>query len=322
MYTVYSEISENPRDFEVMAGAEQYQESGCDVIVAVGGGSPMDCAKAIGIVSTNRRHVLDFVGVDNVEIPGPPLICIPTTAGSSADVSQFAIINNTGSRVKIAIISKSMVPDVALIDPQTTITMDSDLTAHTALDALVHAVEAYVSLASSPITDLHALEAVRLVKEYLPLVVHDLENPRYREKIMLASLQAGLAFSNASLGAVHAMAHSLGGYYDYAHGECNSLLLEHVAAFNYESNPGRYDDISRILAFPDQERVEYGSRNIVRLLRTFRESVGVSGSLRDRGVLADDISVLAGKAHADPCLLTNPRNATLQDLEGIYEEAL
>ncbi len=164
---VFSAISPNPRDEEVMAGAEFYRNNECDVIVAVGGGSVMDCAKGIGIVSSNHKNILQFEGIDNVTVPGPPLICIPTTAGTSADVSQFAIINNVQERVKIAIISKTVVPDVALIDPATTLTMDSFLTACTGLDALVHAIEAFVSSAHSPIFDIHALEAIRLIRTNL-----------------------------------------------------------------------------------------------------------------------------------------------------------
>lgn len=322
-YVVYSKVHENPLDAEVMEGARQYQESGCDVIVALGGGSPMDCAKGIGIVSTNSRHVLEFEGVDNVDVPGPPLICLPTTAGSAADVSQFAIITNPAERVKIAIISKSMVPDLALIDPVTTMSMDHYLTACTGLDALVHAIEAYVSLASSPLTDVHALESIRLIQKNLPRVLEDLQDYSIREKIMLASLQAGLAFSNASLGAVHALAHSLGGFYNYDHGECNGLLLEHVIAYNYDHSMDRYDRIGQIFG----ARVDKGSSQekcaaVVRALREFREGVGVKGSLAERGVSHADIPVLTEKAFDDPCMLTNPKRPTLRDIEVIYEEAL
>src|SRR5690349_14591294 len=162
-YIIFSEVTPNPRGSEVMTGVQVYQREGCNLIVAVGGGSPMDCAKGIGIASANRKDVFEFEGVDQVPLPGPPLICIPTTAGSSADVSQFAIITHLERKVKIAIISKMVVPDVALIDPMTTITLDAELTASTGMDALVHGIEAFVSNANSPMTDLHALEAIRLV---------------------------------------------------------------------------------------------------------------------------------------------------------------
>lgn len=320
---VFSGVSPNPRAAEVMAGAEFYQQSGCDVIVAVGGGSPMDCAKGIGIVSTNKRHILEFVGVDNVAVPGPPLICIPTTAGSSADVSQFAIITNEQERVKLAIISKMVVPDVSLIDPATTLTMDNYLTACTGIDALVHAIEAFVSTAHSPIMDIHALEAIRLISANLLPVLERPGDLELREKMMLGSLEAGLAFSNASLGAVHAMAHSLGGYLDLPHGECNAILLEHVLAYNYAVAPERYDKIGEALGLdlrgmnPSQKR-----RTILELVQRMKKAAGISKTLGDRGVKTTDLPILAGKAMADPCVVTNPRRPTQRDLEVIYEEAL
>lgn len=322
-FVVYANVQKNPLEAQVMEGARQYLESGCDVIVALGGGSPMDCAKGIGIVSTNNRHVSQFEGIDNVDVPGPPLICLPTTAGSAADVSQFAIINNSEERVKMAIISKSMVPDVALIDPTTTMSMDRYLTACTGVDALSHAIEAYVSLARSPLTDLHALESIRLIHGYLPQVLSDLQNYMMREKLMLASLQAGLAFSNASLGAVHAMAHSLGGFFSHDHGECNAFLLEHVVTSNYPYAKERYNEIGRIFgAATDKGSEDESCAALVNGLRSFRERVGVSGSLAGQGVTLADIPILADKAMNDPCMLTNPRRLTLDETEAIYEAAL
>jgi len=209
-HTVFDGVSPNPRDSEVMNGAKIFAEDGCDSIVVVGGGSPIDCAKGIGIVFSNNRHILTFEGVDNIPIPPPPLICIPTTAGTGADVSQFAIISDTGRKVKIAIISKKIVPDIALVDPEPLLTLSKELTAHTGMDALTHSVEAYVSNASSPVTDMYALESIQIVNTYLPRAVEELKKLEWRYQTMLGSLFAGLAFSNASLGAVHAMAHSLG----------------------------------------------------------------------------------------------------------------
>ncbi len=145
---VFQDITANPRDSEVRAGTELFCSRGCDVIVAVGGGSVIDCAKGIGIMATNGSDILAYEGIDKIEVPTPPLICIPTTAGTSADVSQFCVINDLARRVKIAIISKAVVPDVALVDPQTTLTMDPYLTACTGIDAMVHAIEAFVSTAS------------------------------------------------------------------------------------------------------------------------------------------------------------------------------
>jgi alcohol dehydrogenase class IV len=319
---VYDRVSANPRDYEVMEAAELYHQSGCDIIIGLGGGSSMDCAKGVSIVSANEKHVLEFEGVDNVDIPGPPLICIPTTAGSSADVSQFAIINNTQEKVKIAIISKTVVPDLALLDPGLTLTMDRYLTLCTGLDALVHAIEAYVSSACSPLTDLHALEAIRLIHRYLPQVVAHLDDINLREQVMLASLEAGLAFSNASLGAVHAMAHSLGGLLDLPHGECNALLLDHVIAFNYQAVPERYDRIGEIFGVAPTGGAEHDRcQALLDALHTFKQRLGLEPGLGKRGVRREDIGVLARKAIADPCIATNPRRIQLRDIERIYEEA-
>lgn len=313
---VFHGISPNPRDREVMAGAEIYQREGCNAIVTVGGGSPMDCAKGIGIVSSNDKSILAFEGADEVPIPCPPLICVPTTAGTSADVSQFAIITDTQRRVKIAIVSKMVVPDVALIDPETTMTMDSYLTACTGMDALVHAIEAYVSNAHSPVTDLHALEAVRLVAANLVRAIEQPLDIELRCKLMLGSMHAGLAFSNASLGAVHAMAHSLGGFLDFAHGEANAILLSHVLNYNFEAAPERCRRIGEAMGVKaaDKAAVIDGA---VRL----REAVGIHGSLGQKGLQRADIPELARKAMRDACMVTNPRRPTQQDIEMIYERA-
>jgi alcohol dehydrogenase len=320
-HSVFSGVTPNPRDHEVMKGAAQYEECSCDAIIAVGGGSPIDCAKGIAIVVSNRKHVLEFEGVDNVLIPPPPMICIPTTAGTGADVSQFAIINDTKRKVKIAIISKMIVPDIALVDPIPLTSLSPDLTAHTGLDAVTHGVEAYVSNASSAATDLYALEAIRLMRDHLLLSYQHPESITERYETMLGSLFAGLAFSNASLGAVHAMAHSLGGYSDLPHGECNALLLEHVIDFNYDACPGRYDAISKVL-HSDSTGGFRGKERVITGIRTLRESLGITKTLSDLGVSKKDIPDLARKAIRDPCLATNPKKLTIADLERLYEKAL
>lgn len=320
---IFSDISANPRDHEVMAGADFYHREHCDVIVAIGGGSPMDCAKGIGIVSTNRINILDMEGIDNVPVPGPPLICIPTTSGTSADVSQFAIINDTGEKKKIAIISKTVVPDVALIDPMTTLSMPPYLTACTGIDALVHAVEAYVSTANSPLLDLHALEAIRLVCVYLPQVLKQPDDIKLRSQMTLASLQAGLAFSNASLGAVHAMAHSLGGLLDLPHGECNALLLNHVVDYNYSEATERYVKISEAMGLDTRNMTgQNAKKSILNKINDLKIEVGITKTLGQRGATLADIPILAQKALKDPCMVTNPRLPTQRDIEVIYEEAL
>ena len=320
---VFKDVSPNPRDHEVMAGAELYAREHCDVIVALGGGSVIDCAKAIGVVHTNGVNVLAFEGVDNIDQPGPPLICIPTTAGTAADISQFCIIVNSVERYKMAIISKTVVPDVALVDPETTLTMDPYLTACTGLDALTHSIEAFVSTASSPIVDVHALAAIRLVWENIEKAVAMPNDMPARENMLLASLQAGLAFSNASLGAVHAMAHSLGGHFDLPHGECNALLLEHVVRFNISANPERFKQIGEAIGL-DMRGMTEGERakRITQALTAMRLRIGVTDSLAARGVRSADIPELAVHAVHDACIVTNPRKAAIGDVEAIYGEAI
>jgi len=323
---VYSGVSENPKDYEVMAAAEVYGAEGCGAIVAVGGGSPQDLAKGVGIISSNGGHILDYEGADKVPIPCPPLICLPTTAGTGAEVSQFAIVTDSVRRVKIAIVSKTTIPDVALIDPELTTTMDARLTAHTGLDALTHAVEAYVSNASSPITDMFALSAIRRVGEHLVQAVAEPRDMAARGGMCLASLEAGLAFSNAILGAVHAMAHSLGGYLDLPHGECNAILLPHVMAANYDCAPGRYDAVATALGVrPDVlAGLDASGRKqaLAGAVEDIKRRVGVTRGLGDLGVSRTDIAKLAAKAVLDPCMLTNPKALSIEEVEAIYARAL
>ncbi len=322
-YAVFDQVTPNPRDHEVAAGTDAYLRADCDLVVAVGGGSPMDCAKGICICAVNGKPIGAHEGVDAVEDPGPPLICIPTTSGSAADVSQFAIITSREQRRKYAIISKAVVPDAALIDPETTVTMDSYLTACTGLDALTHAFEALVSSARSPITDTHAMSAIGLIRSALPRVLADGSDLEARGKMLLACAQAGLAFSNASLGAVHAMAHSLGGFLDLPHGECNALLLPHVVAFNFESASERYVSAAKALDIPVDGRSQAAARKeLVVGLIDFARAMGVSAKLSDRGVRSDDIPGLSENSLKDPCLVTNPRRAGLRDVETIFEETL
>lgn len=322
-FMVFSQVTPNPRDHEVMAGVEIYRSEGCDVIIALGGGSVLDCAKGIGIVAANGGHILDYEGVDRIPQPGPPLICLPTTAGTAADISQFAIINNTLQRYKVAIISKSVVPDVALVDPETTITLDPYLTACTGLDALTHAIEAYVSTANSPVVDIHALAAIELIRDHLLSAVTQPENLAARESMMLASLQAGLAFSNASLGAVHAMAHSLGGYLDLPHGESNALLLEHVLRFNYPAAEERYQRISQAIGVSlTGVPATLREKRLTEALQNLRQACGIRDGLAARGVNASAIADLAPPVVRDACLFTNPRRANLADIKTLYAEAL
>lgn len=320
MTRLFDGVTSNPRASEVDAGVEAYLAHGCDAIVAVGGGSPMDCAKGIAILARNGGRIHQYEGVDRVPKTSPPLLCIPTTAGSSADVSQFAIFSLPEEGRKIAIISKAVVPDASLVDPACTHTMDRFLTASTGMDALAHALEALVSNASSPLTDLHARAGARGVFRHLGIAMKDLENPVAREQLMLASLQAGLAFSNASLGLLHAMAHAIGGQLDSPHGECNAELLPYVVAFNYEAAAEEYGRLSRDLGLPSSHAEP--SAPLTQALFDLQREVGMNRGLASLGIRKEDIPRLASSAMRDPCIVTNPRTPSQTEVEALYAQAL
>ncbi len=316
----FADFTPNPTADSVMEGSEIYFKTDCTGILAVGGGSALDCGKGIGIVASNGRHILDYEGVDSVKYPPPPMICIPTTAGSGADLSQFAIISDTSNNRKIAIVSKSIVPDVSLIDPETLLSLDYEKTLYTSLDAFVHGIEAYVSNAHSTLTDLHALKTISLILEYLPKVRTDLLNLEYRKYLMDACMHAGFAFSNASLGAVHAMAHSLGGFTYLPHGICNAVLLKEVINHNYDFCPARYNDITKLFGL-DIEKIKPNKRKELLLdnIQKFYEQIGFTLKLKD--IISEQyiIPALVKNALNDPCIVTNPGELKSEDIKIIYE---
>jgi alcohol dehydrogenase class IV len=261
--------------------------------------------------------------VDEINLPGPPLICIPTTSGASADVSQFAIIRDTPNLVKKAIISKKVVPDLALIDPVPLMTMDPYLTACTGMDALTHAMEAYVSNANSHLTNVHAIEAIRLINGTIQDAIKPQRSLYTKYQMMLGSLQAGLAFSNASLGAVHAMAHSLGGLLDLPHGECNSLLLEHVIAVNYDATSDRYAIIAREMGIDIRDMSSgHIKDSLLNHIRELRRSLTIPDFAYVSEYDSDLLDKLAEGALSDPCMITNPKPLTKEEVKQIYGAVL
>ena len=319
----FDDITPNPKDTEAMLGAELFLSLDCDLIIAIGGGSAIDCAKCISIVASNGGNILDYEGVDEVLMPGPPLICIPTTAGSSADVSQFAIIKDTSSDIKRAIISKKVVPDLALIDPIPLMSMDPYLTACTAMDALTHAIEAYVSNTHSALTDVHALESIDLINQAIESSITPTRTVEIMFQLMLGSLQAGLAFSNASLGAVHAMSHSMGGLLDLPHGECNSILLEHIIRINFDTVPERYRDIAKQLGLSvDNVSNFLLLEMIIDRIVSIRSSLNIPASIKVAGLSEQIVDYLVENALNDPCMVTNPRILAKEEVRSIYGRVL
>ncbi len=321
-HVLLTEVTPNPTDEQVMSGAALFAARECSAIVAVGGGSVIDCAKSIGIVAGNGGHIRDYEGVDRIPMACPPIVCVPTTAGTSADISQFAIITNTAEHYKMAIVSKAAIADIALVDAETTVTMPPTLTASTGLDALGHAAEALASNASSPMTDLNALEAARLIRTHLLRAVAEPASYDDRTGMMLASLLAGLAFSNASLGAAHAMAHSLAAVGGAAHGDAVAILLRHVVAFNYEAAPQAYDRLAVALGI-DVDGLGAAARRdvLVSAIGELTLQSGAPTTLAAIGLSRDDIGICAARALKDPCFVTNPRPATRADVEDLYERA-
>jgi len=317
----FYKLTPNPKDYEVHEGAELYQQSRCDGIITVGGGSATDCGKGIGIIVSNWGNIRQYEGVDKISRPIPPQISIPTTCGTSADLSQFALIVDSERKSKMTIVSKALVPDLSIIDPRTLTTLDAYQTACTGLDALSHAIEAFVSNAHSSLSDLNAQSAMVLVHKNLLEALKHPERLEPRIALMQGSMQAGLAFSNASLGATHAMSHSLGGVYDLTHGECNSILLNRVINFNYDAEELRFKKVCELLNI---EVAGLNNRQIREALSreflAFRKAAGIASSLRDKGVHEDDFNMLSTYAMHDACIVTNPRKPTKDDLKAIYAE--
>lgn len=320
---LYDGVLPNPTVKNVHDGVDLYKKEGCDIIVALGGGSPIDCAKGIGLVATNGGSIKDFEGLDMSEKNTPPFIAVNTTAGTASEMTRFTIITDTDRHVKMAIVDWHVTPTVSINDPELMVSMPPSLTAATGMDALTHAVEAYVSTIATPVTDSAAIKAIQLVSRYLRPAVANGDNMEARDKMAYAEFMAGMAFNNASLGNVHAMAHQLGGFYDLPHGVCNAILLPHVESFNMIACPERFADIAvamgeNIEGLSVIEAADLAMESIKRL----SQDVGIPSGLKGLGVKEEDLPTLADNALKDACGLTNPRIATKDDIIQIYKSAM
>jgi len=321
-YVICDNVVTNPRDFQVEEGVELYRRKKCDVIVAVGGGSPIDTAKGIGILASNHGRIHEYEGANLVTQPIPPLVCVPSTAGTGADVSQFAVIANKRTKVKMTILSRAITPDLTLVDPRLLKTKPPELMAATGMDTLTHAIEAYVSSLSWPMTDPHAIHAIELVNEHLVNATQTKDMDAL-EGMSIACLEAGMAFSNAILGAVHALAHPLGGLYDIHHGLANSLLLPVVVRQNMEHALPKFAKIARAMGAETRERsIAEVAREVPRQIRDLIAKLGLPTRLSQVGVDAADIPRLAMMAEADICMLTNPHCYMKDEIESMYHEVL
>ena len=320
---VWSAITPNPKDHEIRAGHEFYRAHGCDVLIALGGGSVIDAAKGIAILAANGGDILDYAGVDKATMPIPPLVCIPSTSGTGADVSQFCIVTDTNRGTKITILGRALVPDTTVIDPRLLTTMPEWLNAATGLDALTHGIEAFVSLGHNQLTDHHALRAVVMVTENLVSTIERPTEMPARVLMAQAALEAGLAFTNAILGAAHAMSHQVGGLLDLPHGVINGVLLPHVVRFNAEADPAPFATIAACLGIADQRAPALESAlALADRLQSLARQVGVPRGLADIGVREEDLPRLATTALQDACMSTNPRPADKAQMQALFRAAM
>lgn len=314
----FNDVTANPRDHQVEKGAALYGQEQCDVVMALGGGSPMDAAKGIAIVASNGGSIKDYEGANQIQRPLPPMVFMPTTAGSGADISQFAIITDTQRQVKMSIISRTLVPNISIIDPDLLTTKPTELVIASAIDALAHAIEAYVSRIAYAFTEIHSLKAIDLIIKYLPRAIED-SSPEALEKLSAAGTFAAMAFSNASLGLDHALAHSLGGKLDLAHGLVHPVLLPNVMRYNLPVCQSKMSDIGEIVlgqSLGDEEQTAVGA---IEKLESFFRDLNITTALRDIVVDADLLVPVCRMATQDACLITNPRETTWKEMLQICE---
>ncbi|GAL31629.1 alcohol dehydrogenase [Vibrio maritimus] len=320
---VYDGTQPNPTIQNVEAGLEVLTDEGCDLILSVGGGSPHDCAKGIALVATNGGKITDYEGINKATLAPFPLISINTTAGTASEMTMFSVITDEERQIKMAIVDQKVTPLISVNDPNLMLAMPSSLTAATGMDALTHAIEAYVSIAANPITDTVALKAIEMITAHLPTCVTDGENIEAREQMAYAQFMAGMAFNNALLGYVHAMAHQLGATYHLPHGVCNAVLLPHVQRFNASANPVKFADIAKAMGKDTSGlSAEQAAQLAIEAMEELSNKVGIPATLKELGVKTEDIAKLAESALEDVCCMTNPRQASQAEIEGIFEAAM
>jgi alcohol dehydrogenase len=321
--SIYPGAEPNPTDKNVRDGVKAYIENKCDGIISLGGGSSHDCGKGIALMIANGGDIRDYEGVDVSTKPMPPFLAINTTAGTASEMTRFCIITNSETHVKMAIVDWRVTPNVAINDPLLMVGMPAALTAATGMDALTHAVEAYVSTIATPITDACALQAIRLIANYLRPAVANGTNLEARDKMAYAEYLAGMAFNNASLGYVHAMAHQLGGFYNLPHGVCNAILLPEVCLYNKIACPERFADIAVALGEKIDGMHAVDAADVaIAAIRKLSKDVGIPAGLAVLGVKEKDFEVMGTNAKKDACQFTNPRLASLEQVKGMFSAAM
>ncbi|MEM2178640.1 MAG: iron-containing alcohol dehydrogenase [Candidatus Methanomethylicaceae archaeon] len=322
---IFNEIPKEPEMDFVYNGLKIYEEKNCELIIAIGGGSILDTAKGIALLATNGGSLRDYEGLEKIPKPQAPLIAVPTTAGTGSEVTKFTVITDTERKRKMLIGSVNIIPKIAIVDPLLTISMPQDITMSTGMDALTHAIEAYISIKAQPITDLLAIEAIKLISKYLRRAWANGEDIEAREKVMLGSLLAGLAFSNSSVALVHGMARPLGVYFNIPHGLSNAILLPHVMEFTYISNPEKFMNIALCM----NEKIDglsliEAAKLSIEAVKKICKDIKVP-SLKNIGIKEEELNKLAPKmaeeAIASGSPANNPRKASIEEIIEIYKKA-
>lgn len=321
-YAVFTGAEPNPKIRNVQAGKKMYQDENCDSIITVGGGSAHDCSKGIGIVLTNGDDISKLAGIETLKNPLPPLMAVNTTAGTGSELTRHAVITNEKTHLKFVVVSWRNIPLVSFNDPMLMLDIPKDITAATGCDAFVQAIEPYVSVDHNPITDSQCKEAIQLIQTALPEVVANGHNIEARTKMVEAEMLAGMAFNNANLGYVHAMAHQLGGQYDAPHGVCCALLLTTVEEYNLIACPERFAELAKVMGFDTTGLTLYeAAQKSIDGMREMCRLVGIPSSIKEIGAKPEDFEMMAKNALKDGNAFSNPRKGTVEDVVKLYQKA-
>ena len=325
-YDLYDEIKPNPTIKNVTDGVEACKNSGADLIVAVGGGSSIDTSKGISIVMTNpdRADIKSLNGLSNTVNKGMPVIALPTTAGTAAEVTINYVITDEDAEIKMVCVDPNDIPILAIIDSELMASMPKSLAAATGMDALTHAVEGYITKAHNEMSDMFHMKAIQMIFKYLPAAVNE-KNEEAIEMMGMAQYIAGMGFSNVGLGIVHSMAHQLGAVYDTPHGIANAMLLPTVMRFNGEdpATAQRFREILMNIGRPDAEHLNDQDviNTFVWMISELSKTVGIDTKITDYGAKEEDFEMLAEKAMNDPCKPGNPREVSKEDFIELYKRA-
>ncbi|MCM3204887.1 MULTISPECIES: iron-containing alcohol dehydrogenase [Paenibacillus] len=322
-YVIYDEVQPNPTCQNVHEGLQVYQEHDCDAIISIGGGSPQDAAKAIGIVANNGGHIRDYEGLHQSHRKSVPLVAINTTAGTSSEVTINYVITDEERKVKMVMVDRNSLVSLSVNDPELMLSKPASLTAATGMDALTHAVEAMVTPGGFTVTSATAAAAVELIFEYLPRAVRDGSDLEAREHMTYACFLGGMAFNNAGLGYVHAMAHQLGGVYDLPHGVCNAMLLPYVEEMNAKHVPGKFRHIAKAIGMNVKDKSdEECSMYVIDAIRQLSREVGIPEKLSELGVTDPDLELLADNAMKDACAPGNPYQPSREEVMELFRKII